>query len=132
MFKTCILSPRARACLRTLLAGVALAAAAGCATLTFKAKRETRFVNMDGEFLNVSYGEEKRTETLANGLVCTYDSKVLLRLPDGKKLVLYQAISGTGMRYLSADKHVEFREKGPYCLVARNGRTIFEGVHCRK
>jgi hypothetical protein len=132
MFSIRLTRTHTLACLRALLSGLVLVAVAGCATWTFRAKREARFVNMDGEFIRVSYGEEKRSETLPNGLVCTFDGKVRLRLPDGTRAVLYQAISTTGMRYLTADKELEFREKGPYCVVSRRGRTIFEGVHCRK
>ena len=69
----------------------------GCATMTFKTIRERRFITMDAEILHVSYCEEKRTETLPNGLVCTFDRKVLLRLPDGKRVVLYQTISASGV-----------------------------------
>ncbi len=111
------------------------AACSGCATfadMTFKVKRETRFVNMDGEFLRVAYGEERRSETLPNGLVCTYEGKVRLRFEDGKSVVLYQTISASGMRYVSADKRFEFHEKGPYCIVSREGRKLFEGIQCRK
>ena len=86
---------------------------------------------MDAEVLKVQYGKEKRTETLPNGLVCTFNDKVLLHLPDGKPVVLYQAMTTTGVRYVSANKRYEFHEKGPYCIVTYDGRTIFEGVFCR-
>jgi len=103
----------------------------GCATLRFKPTRETRFIDMDSQVLHVAYGEEKRTETLPNGLVCTFDGKVRLELPDGKRMVLYQTLSASGMRYLSKDKHYEFREKGVYCFLLKDNKTIFEGVYCR-
>jgi hypothetical protein len=132
MKKIAPLLTRPRTALRAALAAALLLGAAGCATLTFKAKREARFVNMDGEFIRVDYGEEKRTETLPNGLVCTFNAKVRVTLPDGKRVVLYQALSPSGVRYLSASKHYEFIEKGPVCKMSRDGRTLFEGIHCRK
>lgn len=113
------------------LALLALAGTCGCATHGFKPTRETRFIDMDANVLHVSYGEEKRTETLPNGLVCTFSGKVRIELPDGKKIFLYQAISTSGMRYLSEDKHYEFREKGVYCFLLKDGEIIFEGVYCR-
>lgn len=87
---------------------------------------------MDSEVLHVDYGEEKRTETLPNGLVCTFDGKVRLQLPGGKRIVLYQALSTSGVRYVSKDRQFEFIEKGPYCLLRLNEKTFFEGVYCRK
>lgn len=104
----------------------------GCAALRFDVTRKARFINMDSEILHVDYGSEKRSETLPNGLVCTFEGKVRLLLPgDNRRVTLYQAISTTGVRYVSEDKQLEFIEKGPYCIVLRNGRTIFEGVYCR-
>lgn len=104
----------------------------GCATMTFKTIRESRFISMDAEILHVSYGEEKRTETLPNGLVCTFDRKVLLRLPDGKCVVLYQTISASGVSYASADKRYEFHEKGPCCILLHKGTVLFEGIYSRR
>lgn len=108
-----------------------LSGTGGCATHRFKPTRETRFIDMDSNVLHVSYGEEKRTETLPNGLICTFSGKVRIVLPDGKKMVLYQAISTSGMRYLSEDKQYEFLEKGVYCFLLKDGVIIFEGVYCR-
>ena len=105
---------------------------AGCAAWGFTPLRESRFFNIDAEILRVEYGKEKRTETLPNGLVCTYEGKVRLTLPDdGKQIVLYQTIATSGIRYLSADKRYEFIEKAPYCMVGREGVTIFEGIFRR-
>ena len=123
---------RLRASMRAFAALSVFAALCGCSTMRFEAKREARFINMDADVLHVSYGEEKRTETLPNGLVCTFKEKVLLRLPDGKRVVLYQALATSGMLYRSKDKTYEFREKGPYSILSHNGRMIFEGVYCRK
>jgi hypothetical protein len=103
----------------------------GCATSRFKSTREMRFIDMDSNVLHVSYGEEKRTEKLPNGLPCTFSGKVLLELPDGKDVVLYQTLSTAGMRYLSKNKRYEFREKGVYCFVLKDGKVLFEGVYCR-
>ncbi|MDX9868280.1 MAG: MliC family protein [Kiritimatiellia bacterium] len=111
---------------------LALTLLCGCASLRFDTTRKARFIDMDSQILRVEYGEEKRTETLPNGLVCTFEGKVRLRLPaDGSRVTLYQAISASGVRYVSEDKRLEFIEKGPYCIVRQNGRTIFEGVYCR-
>ena len=104
----------------------------GCASLRFKPTRESRFINMDAEVLRAEYGQEKRTETLANGLVCTFDSKVRLHLPDKKRIVLYQTLAGSGVCYRSKDKRYEFHEKGPYCILRHQGTTLFEGVYFRK
>jgi len=87
---------------------------------------------MDGQIVHADYGKEKRNETLPNGLVCTFEGKVRLRLPEGKRIVLYQAISTSGVRYVSANKQYEFTEMGPYCIVSHNGKQIFEGFFCRK
>lgn len=115
-----------------LTVGFALTVFCGCATLRFKPTRQARFIDMDSDVLRVDYGEEKRTETLPNGLVCTFDGKVRLQFSDGKRIVLYQALSTSGIRYVSKDKRYEFIEKGPYCLLRLNGQPIFEGVYCRK
>lgn len=120
------------ASVRTLAALSVLVALCGCASMRFKVKRETRFINMDAEVLHVAYGEEKRSKTLSSGIVCTFDGKVRLQFPDGKRIVLYQALSSSGMRYVSKDMQFEFREKGPYCILSQYGKTIFEGVYCRK
>jgi membrane-bound inhibitor of C-type lysozyme len=100
--------------------------------MRFDPLRESRFIDMDAQVLSVEYGKEKRTETLPNGLVCTFDRKVRLHLPQGKTVVLYQAIAKTGVRYLSKDKRYEFVEKGPYCMVTCDGKPAFEGFFCRK
>ena len=109
-----------------------LAGLCGCATLTFKSTRTTRFIDMDGQIVCVDYGKEKRTEILPTGLVCTFEGKVRLQLPDGKRIVLYQAMSKSGVRYASANKLYEFVEMGPYCIVSHEGKPIFEGFFCRK
>ncbi len=111
-----------------LLLGLALC---GCATSRFEAKREMRFIDMDSNVLRVSYGEEKRTEKLPNGLVCTFSGKVLLDLPDGKRVVLYQTLSASGMRYVSKNKRYDFFEKGLFCMLKKDNAVIFEGVYCR-
>ncbi len=87
---------------------------------------------MDAEVLVVEYGEEKRTETLPNGLVCTFEGKVRLLLPDKKRVTLYQALATSGVCYVSKDKQYDFHEKGPYCILRHQGVTIFEGYFCRK
>lgn len=106
-------------------------AVCGCAGFGFTSTRDTRFIDMDSNVLHVSYGEEKRTETLPNGLVCTFTGKVLLKMPDGGKIVLYQTLSSSGMRFVSKNKKYEFREKGVYCFLLKDAQVIFEGVYCR-
>jgi len=123
---------RCRRLAHLFTAGIFLAVCCGCASLRFQTTRQARFINMDSDVLRVDYGEEKRTETLPNGLVCTFDGKVRLQLPEGKRIVLYQALSTSGVRYVSKDRQFEFIEKGPYCLLRLNGKTHFEGVYCRK
>ncbi len=105
---------------------------AGCASWTFAPTRENRFINVDAEQLRVEYGREKRTETLANGLVCTYAGKVRLTLPDCERVVLYQTLATSGIRYHSSDKQYEFVEKAPYCILRHQGRVIFEGIYRRQ
>ena len=109
----------------------ALAVLCGCAYYMSGKIRESRFINMDAEILHVTYGEERRTETLPNGLVCTFDGKVRLQLPSGKRVVLYQTMTTSGMRYVSKNKQYEFLEKGPCCRVNFKGKELFEGVYCR-
>lgn len=117
---------------RTFVLCACCVSLAGCASLRFKPIRQSRFVNMDVEVLRVEYGHEKRTETLPNGLVCAFDSKVRVRLPDGERIVLYQTLATSGVRYVSHDKQYEFNEKGPYCILRHQGKTLFEGIYCRK
>lgn len=50
-----------------------------------------------------------------------------LTLPDGRQLVLRQAVSGSGIRYLSNDQTIEFRGKGNEGSVAENGVTTYSG-----
>ena len=126
------LSNRLRNSACTTLALLALVGLCGCATLTFKATRSTRFIDMDGVIVQVDYGKEKRTETLPTGLVCTFEGKVRLTFQEGRRIVLYQVLSTSGVRYASADKQYEFVEMGPYCIVSHQGKTIFEGFFCRK
>jgi len=104
---------------------------AGCAAWRFTTLRESRFINVDAEILHVEYGRETRTETLANGLACTYEGKVRIRLADGRRVVLYQTLAPSGIRYLSADKHYEFIEKAPHCILMRDGVPLFEGIYYR-
>ncbi len=104
----------------------------GCATGKAKPPRKTCFIDMDSNVLHVTYSEQKRTEKLPNGLVCTLTGKVRLKLPSGKNIVLYQSLSTSGMRYLSKNKQYEFREKGLYCFLLKDSQVIFEGVYCRE
>ena len=46
-------------------------------------------------------------------------------------MVLYQTLSSSGMRYQSTNKRYEFREKGVYCFLMKDGQVVFEGVYCR-
>jgi len=115
---------------RVAAAAVFLAGLSGCASFT--ATRQTRYVDMDGQIVHVEYGKEKRTETLPNGLVCTFEGKLRVKLPDGKRIVLYQSLSTAGNRYVSANKRYEFSELGPYCIIQLDGKRIFQGFYCRK
>ncbi|MDD4101520.1 MAG: hypothetical protein PHU80_02665 [Kiritimatiellae bacterium] len=99
--------------------------------MSFKPYRETRFINMDAEVIRAEYAKEQRTETLPSGLVSTFDNKVRLTMPDGKRLTLYQSFSPFGVRYVSKDNRCEFIERGIYCLFYKDGKVVFEGVHCR-
>ncbi|MDD4017303.1 MAG: hypothetical protein PHV28_05095, partial [Kiritimatiellae bacterium] len=125
-------TPHRRGKARLLTACIALVCLCGCASLRFKPLRETRFINMDAEVLHVEYGEEKRTETFPNGLTSTFTGKVRLRLPDGKRVILYQTMSSSGIRFVTKNRELEFIEKGFYCLLRHNGKTVFEGVYCRE
>lgn len=107
-----------------------MTACCGCATLFFKPLRHTTFIDTDGQRLHVEYGKEKRTETLPSGVTCTFEGKVRVQLPTGKKIVLYQTMTVSGVRYHSSDKRYEFREMGPYCVVSKDREIIFEGVYC--
>jgi len=118
--------------LRLSVTAFAVVSLCGCLSAGFKPIRKSRFIDMDAEILVAEYGKEKRTETLPNGLVCTFDGKVRLHLPDEKTVTLYQALATSGVRYVSKDKRYEFHEKGPYCILSHDGVTIFEGVYCRK
>lgn len=100
--------------------------------MSFKPYRESRFINMDAELLRAEYAKEKRTETLPSGLVSTFDQKVRITMPDGKRLTLYQSFSPFGVRYVSTDRRHEFIERGIYCLLYRDSVVIFEGVYCRQ
>jgi len=119
---------------KSFLRAFAILAAAlvcGCASLSFKPYRQTRFVNMDAEVILAEYAKEKRTETLPNGLVSTFENKVRLTLPDGKRITLYQSFSPFGVCYVSKNGRYEFIERGVYCLFYKDGQVAFEGVHCR-
>lgn len=122
-------SPR-RLCLATL--ALLLTLTVGCASWRFTSFREQKFSNIDAEILLVEYGKEKRTEILPNGLVCTYEGKVRLHLPNGKRVVLYQTLANVGNRYLSANKRYEFIEKAPYGIVREDGYLLFEGIYIRR
>ena len=106
--------------------------AGGCATWRFQALRESRFIDMDGVVLHVAYGEEQHTETLPNGMTFTFNNKVLVTLPSGQKILLYQSLSASGIRYASRDKLYILHEKGPYVILLQNNQLLFEGVFCRQ
>ncbi len=110
---------------------LAAALVCGCASMSFKPYRASRFINMDAEVIQAEYAKEKHTETMPGGLVSTFENKVRLTLPDGKRLTLYQSFSPFGVRYISKDGRQEFIERGVYCLLYQNGALVFEGVHCR-
>jgi hypothetical protein len=129
-----MLTPRIMTGLKPALAaaaGAALLLAGGCATGGGQTTREARFIDMDSNVLQVAYSEEKRSEILPNGLACTFSGKVRVRLPDGKRVTLYQTLSSSGMRYLSSNKRYELREMGIYCYLLKDNKRVFEGVYCR-
>jgi hypothetical protein len=117
--------------LRLAAAALLCTSLVGCAAWRFTPVRESRFVNVDAQMLRVEYGREKRTETLPNGLVCAYDGKVRLNLPDGTGVVLYQTLATSGIRYLSSNKQYEYIERIPCCLVLHKGELVFDGIFCR-
>lgn len=117
---------------RASLAALALLALGGCAHLAFHSTRQSHFIDMDGRVVDVEYGKERRTETLPNGLVCTFEGKVRIRLPEGGHVVLYQALAPSGVRYVSANKKYEFVEMGPYCTITSKGVKLYEGFYFRK
>ena len=123
---------RIRCAARLAFAALALSVLSGCASFGFHATRRSTFVDMDGRVLAVEYAKERRTETLPNGLVCTFEGKVRLRLPEGRHIVLYQALAPSGVRYVSANKKYEFVEMGPYCTITFKGDKLYEGFYCRK
>ena len=82
--------------------------------MSFKPYRVSRFINMDAEVIHAEYAKEKHTETTPDGLVSTFENKVRLTLPDGKRLTLYQSFSPFGVRYVSKEGRHEFIERGIY------------------
>lgn len=108
-----------RAALR-LLAITALAALCGCASWRFKPTRESRFISFDGDIIRVQYGEERRSVTMPNGAVHTFDGKIHVTLPDGKTATLYQTFSASGVRYESTNKRYVFFEKALQCMIIDN------------
>lgn len=48
-----------------------------------------------------------------------------LTLSDGRQIVLRQAVSGSGIRYLSNDTKIEFRGKGMDGYLVENGATTY-------
>ncbi len=103
----------------------------GCAVFGFKADRKSRFVDIDANAIYVEYGMENRTETLPNGAELKFDRKVRVTLPDGKRLILYQTLASSGVRYQTADKKFTFVEKGPYCQILENEITVYQGFFNR-
>jgi len=100
----------------------------GCSGLRFKTDRKSRFTDVDANMIQVEYGKEKRTETLANGAELTFDNKVRVTLYNGKKIILYQTLARSGVRYQSADKRFIFYEKGQFCQLLENGIIIYQGM----
>ncbi len=113
-----------------MLAIAAFALSGGCATFLFKPLREARFIDMNGKVIHVEYGKEKRTTTMANGLVCTFEDKVRVTFPNGDRDVLYQTLSASGLRYTSENGKILLIEKGLSCALVRKGQVVFEGIRC--
>lgn len=54
-------------------------------------------------------------------------SSVNLVLPDGRKLSLPQAMSGSGARYANADESFVFWNKGNTAFIEEKGKTTYDG-----
>ncbi len=101
---------------------------AGCASLCFKTERKSGFTDVNNTVLLVEYGTEERAETLPNGAVLKFNRKVRITLPDGKRIVLYQTLSPSGVRYRSANSEYIFIEQGPWCKLIEDGAIVYQGV----
>ncbi len=102
--------------------------AAGCAS--FDVTRRASYVNMDNERLRAEYGEKIHTETF-RGMDFTFKGIVRVILPDGASVVCRQTVSTAGVEYISKDKRYLFVERGPFCILFKDGQRIFEGFYCR-
>ena len=105
-----------------------LLTSAGCLSFGFKTERKSLFSDVNNNRVFVEYATEKHTETLPNGAELSFDKKIRLTLPDGKRVVLYQTISASGVRYHTLDNEYIFIERGPWCKIIRNRSTLYQGV----
>ena len=94
----------------------------------FKTERKSRFTDVNNNRLTVEYGTEEREEVLSNGAKLRYTRKVRLTLPEGERVILYQTLSPSGVRYQSTDKQYLFIEHGPWCRLTKEGNIIYQGV----
>ena len=101
---------------------------AGC--VSFDVTRRASYVNMDNERLHAEFGEKVHTETF-RGMDFTFKGIVRVRLQDGNSVVCLQTVSTAGMEYISKDKRYLFVERGPFCILFKDGVRVFEGFYCR-
>ena len=118
-------------------------ALSGCAS--YETMQTCRFVNEDGQFLQVSYeqGSEPHVTTFvspANGKEMEYSSKlrVVVELPDGDSFKAYQVMNfiSTGSLYKTDDERWIYLANGFTCKVLKLNQNPgeyaveFEGVIC--
>lgn len=101
---------------------------AGCLSFGFKAQRKSEFTDIDNNSIFVEYGTEERSEVLPNGASLNFKRKVRITLPDGKRVILYQTISTSGVRYHTPDNKYMFIERGPWCQFIKDGAIVYKGM----
>lgn len=101
---------------------------AGCAS--FDVIRSASYINMDGERIRAEYGEKVHTVTFRD-VDFTFKGIVRVHLPDGEEVVCLQNVSMAGVEYTSKDNRYLFVERGPYCILFKDGHRVFEGMYCR-
>jgi uncharacterized protein YceK len=110
---------------------VSAALLSGCASVFFRTERKSGFTDANNTAITVEYGTEEREERLSGGAVLKFNRKVRITLPDGRRVILYQTLSPSGVRYRSADSEYIFIEQGPWCKLIRGGVIVYQGVFSR-
>lgn len=105
-----------------ILAAMAAALFAGCATWTFEPTRSSKFVNERNEYVLVDYGIEEHESTFIGpgGVQMPFKSKLKVRvtMPDGERFVAYQNMSTEGRLYVTDNGRWRFLERGVAAYVA--------------